>query len=117
MAHHIHIHIGTRDAGFDESKHPRDHGKFTSAGGGSSSTATAKAGSGAVKPASEWKVSYYHKRVLEAVHKHGSLEGASRSLALPMTGVRAVMKRIRDDNGLTGMSNEAVAKAWGSRGK
>ena len=38
MTKHIHIHISTRDAGFDEGQHPRDHGKFTS-GGGSSATA------------------------------------------------------------------------------
>lgn len=32
---HIHIHRRTADAGFDESKHPRDGGKFaTKAGGG-----------------------------------------------------------------------------------
>lgn len=33
MALHIHIHSATRDAGFDESQHKRDHGKFTSTGG------------------------------------------------------------------------------------
>lgn len=45
MARRLHIHLhSTQDSGkFDESKHPRDHGKFSSAEGGSGMTAEAKA--------------------------------------------------------------------------
>lgn len=46
---HIHIHRRTADAGFDESKHPRDGGKFsTKAGGGGE-----KAAPGSVQEARE----------------------------------------------------------------
>lgn len=43
MAKHIHIHLlprKTRDAGWDESKHKRDHGQFAAGGNGGSSSGT-----------------------------------------------------------------------------
>jgi hypothetical protein len=56
MAKHIHLHLTTKtaDAGkFDESKHKRDHGKFSSTGGSKGGgKAPAKVAPAAIKPTS-----------------------------------------------------------------
>lgn len=66
-----HIHIWVHDAGFDESKHPRDGGKFTSNGGNHGAAPANK-----IDDANHGKVDKNGRRMLSSNHAEHPNEAA-----------------------------------------